>query len=373
MTIRFLPLLLLPLIEIAQTNAQVEMPISGNTVSEKQTLEIKRNALYNLEEIKVRWKKAALENCAGAPCSAITVPGAPTGLVATVGNGSASIAFVTPFNNGGRAITGYTVTSNPGNITAPGTTSPIIVTGLTNGTAYTFTVIATNELGNSVASSASTAVISINCGTISDIDGNSYNTVLIGTQCWTKENLKVTKYNDGSNITEINSTGTWNNTIVTGARTVYNDIPANLSTYGYLYNWYAATDSRKLCPAGWHVPTDGEWTSLIQFIVPTEILGTSQGTQSLTAGGKMKSTGTTLWNSPNTGADNSSGFTALPGGYRRNGPGTFNVIRSRAFFWSATTSSSIFAWSRDLYGNTGDVDRETNSKSDGFSVRCLRD
>jgi len=143
MTIRFLPLLLLPLIEIAQTNAQVEMPISGNTVSEKQTLEIKRNALYNLEEIKVRWKKAALENCAGAPCSAITVPGAPTGLVATVGNGSASIAFVTPFNNGGRAITGYTVTSNPGNITAPGTTSPINVTGLTIGTAYTFTVIAT--------------------------------------------------------------------------------------------------------------------------------------------------------------------------------------------------------------------------------------
>ena len=96
MTIRFLPLLLLPLIGISQTNAQVELPISGSTVSEKQPMEIKRNVLYNLEEIKVRWKKAALENCTGVPCSAITAPGAPTGVVATVGNTSVSVSFVAP-------------------------------------------------------------------------------------------------------------------------------------------------------------------------------------------------------------------------------------------------------------------------------------
>jgi hypothetical protein len=117
MNLRFLPFLLIPLIGIAQTNAQVETPMGGNTASEKQPLEIKRNALYNLEEIKVRWKKSALENCQGAPCSAITVPGAPTGVVATVGN-SVSVFFVAPTYDGGRAITGYTVTSNPGNITA---------------------------------------------------------------------------------------------------------------------------------------------------------------------------------------------------------------------------------------------------------------
>ena len=370
---RILFLMMFPFMCFSQITPSEDIPVN-NLLKEKENLDTKRKASYNLDEIKVRWKKAALENCPGAPCSAITAPGAPTGVVATVGN-SVSVSFVAPTNNGGRAITGYTVTSNPGNITASGTTSPVIVPGLTNGTSYTFTVIATNEVGNSLASSASTTATAFTCGTgtISDIDNNPYETVLFGTQCWTKQNLKVSKYNDGTNILEINSAGTWDNTIVTGARTVYDDLSANLSTYGYLYNWYAATDSRKLCPAGWHVPTDGEWTSLIQFIVPTEILGTSQGTQSLTAGGKMKSTGTTLWNSPNTGADNSSGFTALPGGYRRNGVGTFLVIGSRAFFWSATTSSSIFAWSRDLYGNTGDVDRETNSKSDGFSVRCLRD
>jgi uncharacterized protein (TIGR02145 family) len=288
MMLKILPLLMLPCLGMAQINTKVEMPMGENTTSEKQPLEIKRNATYNLEEIKVRWKKAALENCIGAPC--VITPPAP----------------------------------------------------------------------------------SFTCGTstISDIDNNSYETVLIGTQCWTKHNLKVTKYNDGSDIPEINGTLTWDNTIVTGARTVYDDLSANLSTYGYLYNWYAATDSRKLCPAGWHVPTDGEWTTLIKFI---DLNAANAGTQSITAGGKMKSMGTTLWNPLNTGADNSSGFTALPGGYRRNGPGSFLVIRSRAFFWSATTNSTFFAWSRDLYGNNGDVDRDTDSKSDGFSVRCLRD
>jgi uncharacterized protein (TIGR02145 family) len=297
MMLKILPLLMLPCLGMAQINSKVEMPMGENTTSEKQPLEIKRNATYNLEEIKVRWKKAALENCIGAPC--VITPPAP----------------------------------------------------------------------------------SFTCGTstISDIDNNSYETVLIGTQCWTKQNLKVTKYNDGSNILEINSTLTWDNTIVTGARTVYGDLSANLLTYGYLYNWYAATDSRKLCPAGWHVPTDGEWTSLIQFIVPTEtVSATVVGTQSTTAGGKMKSegdntAGTGLWDSPNTGADNSSGFTALPGGYRRNGPGTFLLIGNKAFFWSATTNASIFAWSRDLNRTSGEVERDGNSKSDGFSVRCLRD
>jgi uncharacterized protein (TIGR02145 family) len=333
---------------------------------------MERNSIFNLEEIKVRWKKAALENCAGAPCSAITVPGAPTGVVATEGNASASIAFVVPPNNGGRAITGYTVTSNPATSPAPGTTSPIIVTGLTNGTSYTFTVIATNDVGNSMASVASTAVIpAFICGTstISDIDSNAYNTVSIGSQCWTKQNLKVSKYNDGTNIPEINSAGTWNNTIVTGARTVYNDLPANLSTYGYIYNWYAATDSRKLCPAGWHVPTDGEWTTLIQFLVPSETLGTSIGAQSTTAGTLMKKNDA-LWTT-NTGT-NTSSFSALPGGFRSN-VGSFISIRNSALFWSATQNDISTAWFRSMDYNNSNVGRVTAAKSAGVSVRCLKD
>jgi uncharacterized protein (TIGR02145 family) len=295
MMLKILPLLMLPCLGMAQINSKVEMPMGENTTSEKQPLEIKRNATYNLEEIKVRWKKAALENCIGAPC--VITPPAP----------------------------------------------------------------------------------SFTCGTstISDIDNNSYETVLIGTQCWTKQNLKVTKYNDGSNILEINGTSTWDFTIVTGARTVYSDLSANLSTYGYLYNWYAATDSRKLCPAGWHVPTDGEWTTLIKFIDPMATDPNPGFTQS-SEGGKMKSMGITLWTSTNAGTNNSSGFTAFPGG-RRNAPsvggvGSFTGIGSRAFFWSATTTSLApsSALCRSLY-TYNDVDKESESKSQGSSVRCLRD
>ena len=373
MKVRFLPFLMLPILGMAQANSNGEVPLGGNTSSERQTLEIKRNASFNLEEIKVRWKKAALENCQGAPCSAITAPGAPTGVVATVGN-SVSVSFVAPTNNGGRAITGYTVTSNPGNITASGTTSPIIVTGLTNGASYTFTVIATNEVGNSVSSSTSTAVKSFTCGTgtISDNDGNPYETVLIGTQCWTKQNLKVTKYNDGSNIPEIPGSGTWDNTIVTGARTVYADLPSNLSTYGYLYNWYSATDSRKICPTGWHVPTDGEWTTLIQFIDPMANASTT-GPQSTTAGGNLKSI-STLWNTatpPSPGTDN-YGFSALPGGFRYL-DGSFQDIRNISFFWSTTDYPSNDAWNRNLNFGSSDVNKYNYLKSLGGSIRCLKD
>jgi len=112
---------------------------------------------------------------------------------------------------------------------------------------------------------------------------------LIGLQCWTAENLRVTKYNDGTVIPDETANGGWGG-LATGARSDYTGEASYIATYGYLYNWYAATDSRKICPNGWHVPTDGEWTSLIQFTVPTEtVSATVIGTQSPTAGGKLKS------------------------------------------------------------------------------------
>ena len=212
---------------------------------------------------------------------------------------------------------------------------------------------------------------SFTCGTstLSDIDGNSYNTVLIGTQCWTKENLKVTKYNDGTVIPD--STNSTFGTAAIGARTEYVGVSGYVGTYGYLYNWYAATDLRKICPTGWHVPTDGEWTSLIQFTVPTEtVSATAYGTQSPNAGGKLKSS--TLWTAspPSEGTDN-FGFTALPGGYRYI-DGIFYDIRLIAFFWSATENANK-AWYRGLGYNSSNVFRVDNFKGVGGSVRCLRD
>jgi uncharacterized protein (TIGR02145 family) len=388
MKVRFLPFLMLPILGMAQANSNGEIPLGGNTSSEKQTLEIKRNASYNLEEIKVRWKKAALENCQGAPCSSVTAPGAPTGVVATVGNGSVSVAFVAPTNNGGRAITGYTVTSNPGNITTPGTTSPIIVTGLTNGTSYTFTVIATNEVGNSLASSTSTAVKSFTCGTgtISDYDGNPYETVLIGTQCWTKQNLRVSSYNDGTTIPLDNTGGMDGSTVTggiavtwggwtTGAYTIYNNQPStgtNATNYGFLYNWYAAagiitnlgSPTKNICPVGWHVPSDGEWITLIEF--HGGILNNIPTLFSVSA--KMKQIGTSLWNNPNNGTDD-FGFTALPAGMRDGSDYLFENIKTDAKFWSAN-GSTLGSY---LWINSGPASLISSLKTYGHSIRCLRD
>jgi uncharacterized protein (TIGR02145 family) len=307
-----------------------------------------------------------------------TAPDAPTGVVATAGNASASVAFVAPTNNGGSAIVEYLVTSNPATSLVKGNSSPINVTGLTNGTSYSFIVQAVNGVDTSASSTPSTAVTpnASACPTTSiTYNGYDYKTVGIGTQCWMAENLRTRKYNDGTDIPFDASGGTtggggffiiqtWG-ALTSGAHTLYAhdsiSSPSNLTSYGYLYNWYAVNDSRKLCPTGWHVPTDEEWTTLTTFLGGVAV-----------AGGKMKSMGTTYWNSPNTDADNSSGFSALPGGYRDD-LGSFSGIRNYAFFWSATNSVGGSAFYRRLASHNGNVERSGRSKSVGASVRCLKD
>ena len=220
------------------------------------------------------------------------------------------------------------------------------------------------------------------CGaTISDIDGNSYNTVLIGAQCWTKENLRVRRYNNGTAIEFDNrggaggSSSTWQNSTI-GAYSIYAHdsvaTPSNRTKYGYLYNWYAAkgiyttgtivsTDTLNICPSGWHVPTDAEWTTL------TDELGGES-----VAGGTMKSVRTAYWKTPNTGATNESGFSALPGGFRNN-DGSFINIGSNAFFWSATEHDYDDARYRTLANTDSSVSSVINYKTVGASVRCIRD
>jgi len=200
---------------------------------------------------------------------------------------------------------------------------------------------------------------------ISDIDGNSYNTLQIGTQCWIKSNLKVSKYGNGDAIPTGLGAADWRSTN-TGAYAILLNDNSNDAIYGKLYNWYAVADNRGLCPTGWHVPTDAEWTTLTTYLGGEGV-----------AGGKMKVTGTTYWNIQNTGATNESGFSGLPGGFRNDGDTDYYNIGRGAYFWSATESSRDgFSWARDLLdydvfvtkvGDNG-VDRNM-----GLSVRCLKD
>ena len=200
-----------------------------------------------------------------------------------------------------------------------------------------------------------------------DIDGNNYSLVKIGNQIWMKENLKVSRYRNGDLIPVVTDNSSWS-ALGTGGRSWYsNDSTTYENPYGNLYNWYAVNDSRKLCPLGWHVPIDAEWTTLTDFLGGMSV-----------AGGKMKSTGTTYWTSESAGIDNSSGFSALPGGYRNN-VGSFIYINTDAFFWSATPDTYGRAWFRNLSHNFGSVynyDYLGNyglNQSFGASVRCLRD
>jgi uncharacterized protein (TIGR02145 family) len=251
-------------------------------VDPKSEIGFETKSNYNLDELKVRWKKAALENCTGAPCVPL-------------------------------------------------------------------------------------------CGdlTVRDIDNNSYKTVQIGTQCWLKENLKVTRYNDGSPIPD-STNSTWGTAIGALSDYIGAGTPSSgyVGTYGYLYNWYAATDARKICPTGWHVPTDGEWTSLILFIDPSA--KATSFIQSESAGFKLKSMSSlwSLWNLSSGSGNDNFGFSALPGG-RRDGNVADN-IRGYAHFWTASEKTSQRGFIRRFDYTDSRSKRDDYKKNAGLSVRCLR-
>jgi hypothetical protein len=173
------------------------------------------------------------------------------------------------------------------------------------------------------------------------------------------ENLKTSRYRNGGSIPYVVGNSDWQ-ALTTGAWSNYNHDAANDPIYGKLYNWYT-TLGDTLCPAGWGVPTDDEWTTLTTYL----------GGESV-AGGKMKSVGTAYWNDPNTGATNESGFSVLPSGYRIY-DGSFGYIRGYAFFWSATENGSNFALNRYLDFFYGNVYKVNDHKSIGASIRCLKD
>jgi uncharacterized protein (TIGR02145 family) len=193
---------------------------------------------------------------------------------------------------------------------------------------------------------------------VTDIDGNFYYSIIINGQEWMQQNLAVTKYRNGDPIPTGLSNTTWQST-TSGAYAIYSNDAANNTIYGKLYNWYAVNDSRGLCPTGWHVPSDAEWTTL-----ETSLGG------SAVAGGKMKLT--TGWDTPNTGATNSSGFTGLPGGYLGTN-GTYGSIGLYGYWWSSSEFDSYGAWFLTVNYNFSNTARDTDSGRHGFSVRCIRD
>jgi len=198
--------------------------------------------------------------------------------------------------------------------------------------------------------------------TVTDIDGNVYNTVTIGSQVWMVENLKTTKFSNGDLI----GTTTPIDKNISGETTpkyqwAYDGNEGNAATYGRLYTWFAITDNRNVCPTGWHVPGDDEWTSLADYL----------GGQNI-AGGKLKDSGTTHWKTPNTDATNLSGFTALPGGFRGS-EGIFYELGEWGNWWSSTSNDEIQAWLRWLYYEDGILGRGFYGKQHAMSVRCIKD
>jgi uncharacterized protein (TIGR02145 family) len=200
-------------------------------------------------------------------------------------------------------------------------------------------------------------------------DGRTYDLVEIGGQCWFADNLATDQYRNGDLIPTGLDNTTWQNTTA-GAYAIYNNDPANDVTYGKLYNWYTTVDSRGLCPTGWHVPTDCEWMYLESSLGMSVADQETAGWRGTTEGGALKAT--TNWTSPNTGATNSSGFTALPGGFRYYVGSYFN-FGNFGFWWSSTEYGSNFAWLRVLNYTNSIVLRDGTNKHYGFSVRCVRD
>ncbi len=312
-------------------------------------------------------------------------PGILATLTTTVANSIAETSAVSGgniTNDGGALITqrGICYSTSPSPTTANMTTISgsgtgsfaSNLTGLTASTTYYVRAYATNSAGTaygnevSFTTTAGGGGIVTNPGAGVTFSGYTYASIVLGNgQEWMAENLRTTSYANGDPIPNVTDNTQWLN-LTTGAWAHYDNNSTYENPYGKLYNWYTVGDSRNVCPTGWHVPTDAEWSTFINYLDPTADGGINENT----AGGKMKSTGTQYWQSPNTDATNESGFSGLPGGDRSD-LGAFYDIGYISRWWSSTEETAI-AWYRALQFNLGTVTKEIYLKTSGFSVRCLR-
>ncbi|MFY0690209.1 MAG: cadherin domain-containing protein [Cyclobacteriaceae bacterium] len=213
---------------------------------------------------------------------------------------------------------------------------------------------------------------------VSDADGNDYSGVVIGTQVWMGENMATTKYNDGTTIPKVTDNTAWSNLTTPGYAWYDNDSATNAPTYGTLYNWYAV-ETGELCPTGWHVPSDTEWTTLEDYLIANgyNYDGTTSGNKlaksiSTSAGWSASGVEGTIGNSDFPAKQNASSFGAVPGGFRW-GDGTFTGLGSNTLWSTSTESSSSNNWGRYMQNNQTYVDRSSNDKNIGMSIRCIRD
>jgi uncharacterized protein (TIGR02145 family) len=299
-------------------------------------------------------------------------------------------------NNGGSLVTSrgvcWSTSPNPttaNNVTTNGSGTGSFtstLTGLTANTTYYVRAYAINSAGTAYGNQLSfvsstgggTGIVS-NPGPGVTYNGYNYPTIILGNgQEWMGHNLRTTQYNDGTAIPLVTDPNQWaanyNNSTTLPMMCWYNNDQTTYTAnnFGALYNWYAVNPltngNKNVCPAGWHVPTDAEWSTFINYLDPNAAGGNNPNT----AGGKMKSTGKQYWQSPNTDATNESGFSGLPGG-GLGVDGTFSYFGYYGYWWSSTENVTLSAWSRGLFYFNGSAGRGDYGKAGGFSVRCLRD
>jgi uncharacterized protein (TIGR02145 family) len=350
------------------TSTATQSPVTGNTITNVSAdiIGLTAGTIYHYRIKSVN----SVGTTNSEDITFTTLGQVPTVAIYTTTNVSISGATLNGYVNANYLSTEVTfeygiTTSYGSNITA--TQSPVTgstntnvsasITGLISGTIYHYRIKATNLLGTSYSNdNVFTTPVPIK-----DQDGNVYSTVVIGTQTWMIENLKTTKLNDGTSISEVTDNNSWINLTSSGYCWYNNNMATYEVPYGALYNWYAV-NTGKLCPTGWHVPAYSDWTLLVTTLGGAQL-----------AGVKMREIGTAHWVAPNTNANNESGFTLLPAGDRDGQyDGTFWNITLRTYLWSSTeNSSSDASFIHVDTGNSGATLGHFNKKI-GCSVRCIK-
>jgi uncharacterized protein (TIGR02145 family) len=291
----------------------------------------------------------------------------------TAGTAASGVSSSVPYTdgNGGThngqtvtstGVTGLTATLQAGNFASGSGSLIYTITGTPSAAGTASFALNIGGQNCTLSRTVDAAGIVSNPGAGVTFGGYTYATVVLGNgQEWMAENLRTTTYANGDPIPNITAGNEWSGLTI-GAWAHYQNNTSFQNPYGKLYNWYAVADPRKVCPTGWHMPTDSEWTVLTDYL----------GGESV-AGGKMKSTGTQYWNSPNAGATNESGFSGLPGGYRDFDGGYFNLLGDLGFWWSTSEIDQLRAWGRTLRVDNAIVERGPQLKKFGLSVRCVRD